>query len=160
VTSTGISIGEVARRTGLSVHTLRLYERAGVLAGSVRRDAAGRRVYTEWDLAWLDNCVLFRASGMPLAILAELARLVGEGPGNETARLELLRAHRERIGEQMTRLTDCLALIDAKVTAYEKHLASGSSGDPWQPSPPVASRRGGTSALKGSATRAQSLPPR
>src|SRR5437016_5812173 len=109
--STGISIGEVARRTGLSVHTLRLYERAGVLAGPVRRDSAGRRVYTEWDVAWLGNCVLFRASGMPLAVLAELARLVGEGSGNEAARLELLRAHRERIGEQMTRLTDCLALI-------------------------------------------------
>jgi DNA-binding transcriptional MerR regulator len=158
--STGTSIGEVARRTGLSVHTLRLYERAGALAGPVRRDAAGRRVYTEWDVAWLGNCVLFRASGMPLAILAELARLVGEGPGNEAARLELLRAHRERIGEQMARLTDCLALIDAKVTAYERHLANGSSGDPWQPSPPVGSRRRGTSAPKGSATRGESLPPR
>jgi DNA-binding transcriptional MerR regulator len=158
--STGISIGEVARRTGLSVHTLRLYERAGVLAGPVRRDSAGRRVYTEWDVAWLGNCVLFRASGMPLAVLAELARLVGEGSGNEAARLELLRAHRERIGEQMTRLTDCLALIDTKVTAYERHLANGSSGDPWQPSPPAEPRRRGTSAPKGSATRGQPLPPR
>jgi len=139
MTSTGISIGEVARRTGLSVHTLRLYERAGVLAGSISRDPAGRRVYTEWDVAWLGNCVLFRASGMPLAVLAELARLVGEGSGNEATRLELLRAHRERIGEHMARLTDCLTLIDAKVTAYEKHLANGSSSDPWQPPPPVGS---------------------
>lgn len=160
MTSTGISIGEVARRTGLSVHTLRLYERAGVLAGPVRRNAAGRRVYTEWDLAWLGNCVLFRASGMPLAILAELARLVEEGPGNETARLHLLRAHRERVGEQMTRLTECLALIDTKVEAYEKHLESGSSGDPWQPAPPVASRGRGTLAPSGSAPRAESPPRR
>jgi DNA-binding transcriptional MerR regulator len=135
----GIGIGEVARRTGLSVDALRLYERAGVLAGPVQRDAAGRRLYSEWDVAWLSNCVLFRASGMPLAALAELARLVGEGPGNESDRLDLLRAHRQRVREQMTQLTDCLTLIDAKVAAYEKHLTAGASGDPWQPRLPSPS---------------------
>lgn len=133
--STGVGIGEVARQTGLSVHTLRLYERAGVLAGSVQRDAAGRRVYSKWDIDWLRNCALFRASGMPLAVLAELARLVGDGPGNEADRLDLLRAHRQRVREQMAQLTDCLKLIDAKVTAYEEHLAGGAAGDPWQPDP-------------------------
>src|SRR5262245_23630687 len=131
MTSTGVGIGEVARQTGLSVHALRLYERAGVLAGPVQRDAAGRRVYSEWDIAWLGNCVLFRASGMPLAALAELARLVRQGPGNEADRLALLRAHRQRVHEQMTQLTDCLKLIDAKVAAYEKHLTAGAAGDPW-----------------------------
>lgn len=131
MTPTGVGIGEVARRTGLSVHTLRLYERAGILVGPVQRDSAGRRVYSESDIAWLGNCVLFRAAGMPLAALAELARLVGEGPGNEAQRLDLLRAQRHRVGEQMTRLTDCLTLIDTKVAAYEKHLAAGASGDPW-----------------------------
>ena len=138
---TGVGIGEVARQTGLSVHALRLYERAGVLAGPVNRDAAGRRVYSEWDIAWLGNCVLFRASGMPLAALAELARLVSEGPGNEADRLDLLRAHRQRVREQMTQLTDCLTLIDAKVAAYEKHLAAGAAGDPWQPRLPSSSPR-------------------
>jgi DNA-binding transcriptional MerR regulator len=137
---TGIGIGEVARRTGLSVHTLRLYERAGI-AGPVQRDAAGRRVYSEWDIAWLGNCVLFRASGMPLAALAELARLVREGPGNEADRLDLLRAHRQRVREQMTQLTNCLTLIDAKVAAYEKHLAAGAADDPWQPRLPSSSLR-------------------
>jgi DNA-binding transcriptional MerR regulator len=132
----GVGIGEVARRTGLSVHTLRLYERVGIFAGPVQRDGAGRRVYSEWDIAWLGNCVLFRASGMPLAALAELARLVSEGPGNEADRLDLLRAHRQRVREQMTRLTDCLMLIDTKVAAYEKHLAAGAGGDPWQPNRP------------------------
>ena len=139
--SNGAGIGEVARRTGLSVHTLRLYERAGVLAGPVQRDAAGRRVYSDRDIAWLGNCVLFRASGMPLAVLAELARLVGEGPGNEADRLDLLRAHRQRVREQMTQLTDCLMLIDAKVAAYEEHLAAGAVGDPWQPRLPSSSSR-------------------
>jgi DNA-binding transcriptional MerR regulator len=101
----------------------------------------GRRIYSEWDIAWLGNCVLFRASGMSLAALAELAGLVAEGPGNEADRLDLLRAHRQRVREQMTQLTHCLRLIDAKVAGYEEHLAAGAAGDPWQPKLPSSSLR-------------------
>ena len=78
---------------------------------------------------------------MPLAALAELARLVREGPGNEADRLDLLRAHRQRVREQMTQLTNCLMPIDAKVAAYEKHLAAGAADDPWQPRLPSSSLR-------------------
>ena len=127
-----MSIGEVASRTGLSVHTLRMYEREGLLAGEVRRDERGRRVYSAWDVEWLSNCVKFRASGMPLATIGRLARLVREGTGNEVQRLELLREHRRQITEQIARLQDCLALIDGKVAAYERHLAAGGVGEPWQ----------------------------
>jgi DNA-binding transcriptional MerR regulator len=127
----GLGIGEVARRTGLGVHTLRLYERAGLLAGEVRRDAAGRRVYSAWDVEWLGNCVLFRASGMPLAAIARLARLVREGPGNEPERLALLQEHRQVVTDQLTQLQDCLGLVDAKIDGYRRHLAAGGTGDPW-----------------------------
>ncbi|HWB34972.1 MAG TPA: MerR family transcriptional regulator [Rugosimonospora sp.] len=106
----GVSIGEVVRRTGLSVHTLRMYEREGLLIGEVRRDDQGRRVYTAWDIEWLGNCVKFRASGMPLATIRQLAQLVREGTGNEAQRLELLREHRRRVTEQIAQLHDCLAL--------------------------------------------------
>ncbi|MFC7388173.1 MerR family transcriptional regulator [Sphaerisporangium rhizosphaerae] len=126
-----LSIGEVAKRIGLSVHALRLYEREGLLAGEVRRDDRGRRVYSDWDVEWLANCVKFRASGMPLATIGRLAALVRAGSGNEAERLELLRAHRLRVAEQLARLHDCLDLIDTKVASYEKHLAAGASGDPW-----------------------------
>ncbi|MFD0970082.1 MerR family transcriptional regulator [Plantactinospora endophytica] len=90
------SIGQVARRTGLSVHTFRLYEREGLLTGHLRRDAGGRRVYLEADVQWLDNCTKFRASGMPLVTIRRLAELLSEGLGNEAERLELLREHQQR----------------------------------------------------------------
>ncbi|MEU7848531.1 MerR family transcriptional regulator [Micromonospora parva] len=131
----GLSIGQVAQRTGLSVHTLRLYERAGLLASEVQRDGSGRRVYSAWDVEWLTNCVKFRASGMPLATIGRLAQLVREGGGNEAERLDLLRAHRRHITEQLARLRDCLELIDGKVVSYERHLAAGAPGDPWQQQP-------------------------
>jgi len=132
VTDGSLSIGQVAQRTGLSVHTLRLYEREGLLASEVRRDGSRRRVYSAWDVEWLGNCVKFRASGMPLAMIARLAGLVRAGSGNEAERLGLLREHRRHITEQLARLSDCLDLIDTKVAGYEQHLAAGAVGDPWQ----------------------------
>ncbi|MET8091087.1 MerR family transcriptional regulator [Micromonospora sp. NPDC005220] len=131
----GLSIGQVAQRTGLSVHTLRLYEREGLLASEVRRDGSGRRVYSAWDVEWLVNCVKFRASGMPLSTIGQLAQLVREGSGNEAERLELLRDHRRHIIERLKQLRDCLELIDGKVASYEQHLSAGGSGDPWQQQP-------------------------
>jgi DNA-binding transcriptional MerR regulator len=127
-----MTIGEVARRTGLSVHTLRLYEREGALAGQVRRDERGRRIYSAWDVEWLSNCVKFRASGMPLVTISHLARLVREGSGNEAQRLALLREHQRHIAQQLDQLNECLDLINAKVAGYERHLSAGASGDPWQ----------------------------
>ncbi|MEU8180765.1 MerR family transcriptional regulator [Micromonospora sp. NPDC049047] len=126
-----LSIGQVAQRTGLSVHALRLYERRGLLASEVRRDGSGRRVYSAWDVEWLTNCVKFRASGMPLTTISQLARLVREGSGNEAERLQLLREHQRRITAQLAQLSDCLDLVNDKVASYEEHLAAGATGDPW-----------------------------
>jgi hypothetical protein len=62
---------------------------------------------------------------------ARFAELVRQGPGNEAERLELLRAHRSTVEAQLKQLSDCLTLIDAKVTTYEEHLALGSADAPW-----------------------------
>src|SRR3954447_17084418 len=131
VETVGLSIGQVADRTGLSIHTLRMYERDGLLAGEVRRGPTGQRDYSDWDVEWLLNCVKFRASGMPLATISRLAGLVRDGEGNERARLELLREHQRFIGHRLAELHDSLDLINAKVAGYEEHLAAGSPGGPW-----------------------------
>jgi len=126
-----LSIGQVAERTGLSVHTLRLYEREGLFASDVRRTSTGRRVYGDWDVEWLANCTKFRASGMPLAVIRRFAELVREGSGNEAERLTLLREHQRRIAERMADLTACLELINFKVGVYEAHLAQGTADGLW-----------------------------
>ena len=121
-TGTGLSIGQVAERTGLSVHTLRFYEREGILASPVRRDAGGRRVYTEDDADWLTVCMVLRASGMPVPTIREYTELVRQGTGNEKERLSLLRRHKRRVAEQMRALTECQDLINYKVGVYEDIL--------------------------------------
>jgi len=126
-----LSIGEVAAHTGLSVHTLRLYEREGLFHTDVRRDAGGRRVYGQPDLDWLEVCTKFRASGMSLELIRRFAGLVRQGPGNEAERLELLRTHRSTVEARLKELSDCLSLIDAKVSTYEEHVALGTAGALW-----------------------------
>ncbi|MFG3252514.1 MerR family transcriptional regulator [Streptomyces sp. NPDC048172] len=133
-----LGIGDVAERTGLSVHTLRLYEREGLLIEPVRRSSGGHRVYTEPDVEWLINCTRFRASGMPLATIRRYVELARQGPGNEAERLEILRRHERRIAERVDELTACLGLIRRKVGVYEELVADGVTEDPWTPRPPRA----------------------
>jgi DNA-binding transcriptional MerR regulator len=125
-----LSIGQAAERTGLSVHALRFYEREGLLATPVYRDAGGRRVYSEWDLEWLELCIRLRESGMPLTAIRQYADLVREGEGNEKDRLGLLREHQDRIEEQLTALQACLEVISFKVALYEERVARGAWRDP------------------------------
>ncbi|WP_433535530.1 MerR family transcriptional regulator [Micromonospora sp. CA-249363] len=119
---TVLSIGQVAERTGLSVHALRFYEQEGVFVDPVRRGPGGRRVYSENDVDWLTVCIILRASGMPLPALRRYADLVRAGAGNEEERLALLREHRERVTSQIGKLTQCLDLIGFKVGLYEDLL--------------------------------------
>src|SRR6266498_5095338 len=59
----GLSIAEAARRTGVSVHTLRYYERAGLVVTTVDRTAGGQRRYQQLDLDWITICTRLRATG-------------------------------------------------------------------------------------------------
>ncbi len=122
-TAAELTIGQVAERTGLSVHTLRFYEREGVLlTAPVRRGAGSRRRYTEDDVEWLNLCVILRASGMPLPAIREYTDLVRAGAGTEPGRLALLRAHENRVLGQIAELTRALDLIRYKVAVYEDIL--------------------------------------
>jgi DNA-binding transcriptional MerR regulator len=119
-----LSIGQVAARTGLSVHTLRFYEREEILAQPVRRAAGGRRVYTQDDVDWLTLCTVLRGAGMPLPAIRRYTELVQAGDGNEPERLELLREHEQRIHAQQEQLDRCLDLIKFKIGVYEDILAT------------------------------------
>jgi DNA-binding transcriptional MerR regulator len=122
-----LGIGQVAERSGLSIHTLRFYESEGLFATPVHRGPGGRRVYSEWDLEWLEVCTRLRASGMPLTAIRQYARLVGEGTGNEEDRLRLLREHLEHVNAQIAALTESRDLVTFKIGLYEACLSEGSA---------------------------------
>ena len=125
-----LTIGDVARQTGLSVHALRFYEREGLLLSQrVARGTGGHRRYGPDDVNWLRICTKLRSSGMPLAQIRRLAELVREGPGNEQERLALLREQQRRVEHQLRELQECLRIINRKVGIYEEHLADATVPD-------------------------------
>lgn len=118
-----VSIAEAAAASGLTTHTLRYYERDGLMLDAVDRAPSGHRRYTERDLVWIQMITRLRSTGMPIREVRAYAELVRAGDGNEVERLELLRAHRERVLAQLDEIRDNLAAIDVKVGIYEARIA-------------------------------------
>jgi DNA-binding transcriptional MerR regulator len=117
MTPAELTIGEVAERTGLTRHTLRYYERYGLMLG-VGRAGSGHRRYSERDLGWIELITKLRATGMPIREVRRYAELVRAGDGNEDERLTLLRAHRQRVRAQLDMMAAYLAAIDMKISYY------------------------------------------
>ena len=117
-----LTIAEAAAATGLSIDTLRFYERDGLLLRPVPRSSAGHRRYEPQDLSWIELLNKLRATGLPLRDIGRYAELVRAGTGNEAERLELLRAHRQRVLEQVAQTAEHLGAIDRKIGIYEATL--------------------------------------
>jgi DNA-binding transcriptional MerR regulator len=116
-----LSISDAARISGLSAHTLRYYERAGLL-DPVDRSANGHRRYAQPDLERIAFLTKLRATGMPIRTVREYAELLREGEGNEKARLALLEAHREAVKALLDETARNLELIDYKIDLYRETL--------------------------------------
>ena len=117
-----LTIAEAAARTGLTAHTLRYYERDGLLLASVDRAVSGHRRYTDRDLTWIEMITRLRSTGMPIRDVRRYADLVRAGDGNESERLQLLKAHRERVEAQLAQVNAHLRAIDHKIGIYEGKL--------------------------------------
>jgi DNA-binding transcriptional MerR regulator len=133
----GMTIGEAARRTGVSVHTLRYYERAGLVVTTVDRTASGRRRYHQLDLDWIIVCTRLRATGMPIKTIRRYAQLVSAGRGNEEQRLALLESHRAEVTAKLAEIQDNLKLIDHKIDVYRGRLVAGEADRLWAPRRPA-----------------------
>jgi DNA-binding transcriptional MerR regulator len=123
-TLTSLSIAEAAEQTGLTAHTLRYYERDGLMLASVDRSTSGHRRYSERDLTWIQLITRLRSTGMPIRDVRRYAALVRDGDGNEGERLALLKAHRERVEKQLAEVTGHLRAIDHKIGIYEGKVGS------------------------------------
>ena len=111
-------IGDVARLSGVSIDTLRYYDRAGLL-GAVHRDGGGRRVFDRDTLGLLDVVLRLRRTGMPVEEVGHFVELVRLGDAERAGRLELLRAHRRRVLSQLDQLQGDLTAIEWKIAVYQ-----------------------------------------
>ena len=118
----GLSIAEVARDRRLSPHTLRYYERAGLLE-AVPRDGGGRRRYTDADLDRVHFLQCMRQTGMPIRRLREYVELVRQGDATSARRVGMLEEHRAEVLLRLEELRDALMMIDHKLARYHKETA-------------------------------------
>ena len=117
--SESLTISDAAERAGLTSHTIRYYEGAGLLP-RVGRATSGHRRFSEGDVAWAIFISRLRATGMPIRRIKEYVDLFKEGPSTEGARLALLEDHRDTVLERMDEISRNLALIELKIDMYKK----------------------------------------
>lgn len=118
-----LTISDAARASGVSAHTLRYYERAGLL-DPVDRAASGHRRYAQEDLVRIQFLTKLRSTGMPIRQIRAYAELMRGGEETHEARLALLEEHREAVRAQLAETARNLDLIDHKIDFYRERLAA------------------------------------
>ncbi|UCR90045.1 MerR family transcriptional regulator [Mycetocola spongiae] len=121
---TALSISQMARETGVSVDTLRYYEREQLLVAPVGRTGSDRRVYGARDVGWVNFITRLRRTGMGIADIREYTRLARLGERTNPERLALLEAHRMRVIAQLEETQSSLDAITYKIAEYSRKVAS------------------------------------
>jgi DNA-binding transcriptional MerR regulator len=114
-----LTVREASEFTGLSAHTLRYYERIGLIE-PVARNAGGHRRYAQTDLEHLKFLHCLRDTGMSIRHMQEYAVLASQGRATLAARLELLESHRRDVQAHIRELEGKLAIIDAKIDRFNQ----------------------------------------
>jgi MerR family transcriptional regulator, aldehyde-responsive regulator len=116
-----MNISEAARASGLSVDSIRFYEKSGMLP-HIARGKRGWRDFSADALNWLINLERLRATGMPLKEMKRFAILIHtkESAAVRKQRLEILETHQARLKERRKTLADCEAYLTHKISVYSK----------------------------------------
>lgn len=110
-------ISEIAAISGLSVHTLRYYEKQGIL-NQIARDSSGRRIYSARDLDWLVWIQRLKATGMALKKIKHFAELRAQGDGSLSLRKGMLSEHAVNLKAEIHSLQAELDVVEQKIEAY------------------------------------------
>ncbi|SIR61473.1 MerR family transcriptional regulator [Williamsia sterculiae] len=113
------TIAETAELLDVSAHSLRYYERLGLV--EVGRDSLGHRSYDREALRRLVFLTRMRLSGMPMRDLQHYVELVDVGETTVPERLDMLLEHRDTIRRQLRELTLSLAATEYKIATYGGH---------------------------------------
>ena len=117
-----LTIQEVAEATGLSAHTLRYYERVGLIH-PIDREQNSHRRYTSDDVGWINFLTKLRAIGMSIRDMQRYAALQRRGDETLAERVEMLKALRDKVEAHMDELNEHLKLIYYKIELYQNIVA-------------------------------------
>ena len=117
-----LTIQDVTKATGLSAHTLRYYERIGLIH-PIEREENTRRCYTADDVGWIDFLLKLRATGMSIKDMQRYAELQRQGDVTLPERVKMLKSLRDRVEARMEELNEHLKLIYYKIDIYQNIVA-------------------------------------
>ncbi|MCG9577399.1 MerR family transcriptional regulator [Vibrio tubiashii] len=113
-----MNIKEFSQLVGLSAHTLRYYEKIGLLR-NVQRSPSGHRAYTSRDIEWISFVIRLKETGMPLEEILDYAKLRELGSGTLSERQQLLEQHRENLLSHIQQLNQHRVALDEKIERYQ-----------------------------------------
>ncbi len=114
-----MNIKKISQITGLTSHTLRYYEKIGLLL-NIERDQKGHRDYIKKDVVWIELIKRLKATNMPLNKIKKFADLRSKGDSTINERLKILRNHQISIQEQMDTLQSHQEKIKEKIKLCKK----------------------------------------
>lgn len=119
------SIGQVAKKLGLTAHTLRYYDKEGLLP-FVKKGSAGARVFEDDDIDWLLILECLKGTGMHLKDIKRYMDLCQIGDSTLQERLQMFQSQKVKIEEQMAQLVQYMEKIDFKIAYYKEAVKNGS----------------------------------
>ena len=122
-----MKISEVAERTGLSISTIRFYEKSS-LCPIIERGADGKRVFSKTDADWLELLASLRATGMPMEEMRAFAELYASGDDTIPERRAALLAPRQSLADRRAELDQCRAILKRKLQRYDEIMKDQTCG--------------------------------
>ena len=122
-----MTIAEVGKKYGLTVDTLRYYERVGLIP-RVGRSSGGIRSYGEEDCRWVEFVKCMRGAGLPVETLIEYVSLFQQGEATRDARKEILIEQRDLLIERIKEMERSLEKLNMKIDRYDEVLAPKERG--------------------------------
>ena len=122
----GYTIAEASKRTGISIHTLRYYDKEGILP-FVSRTPSGIRDFKESDFEWLTVISCLKKTGMPIKNIKKYIEMCIEGDPTIADRLEVFNGQKALLGAKMAELQACMDMINYKIWYYETAAKAGTT---------------------------------
>ena len=123
----GYTIGQVAKKMGLTAHTLRYYEKEGLLP-FIKKNGSGLRVFSDNDIGWLELIECLKGTGRSLKGIKQYIDWYIEGDSTLEKRLEMFKQQKINLEEQMLQLQKHMEKINYKIAYYSEIIANGSEG--------------------------------
>ncbi|OCT16388.1 MerR family transcriptional regulator [Paenibacillus pectinilyticus] len=115
------SISEASAKFHVPESTIRYYEKKGLLP-LIERNEAGRRLFSEGQMALLGTVVCLKNTHMPISSIKQYIDWIVEGESTLELRLDMMEKHKKAVLDEITLMTESLEGIDVKITRYTNRM--------------------------------------